>query len=129
MVPEAAGVSLCDSRDRERTQSEWRDDSVGIASLGDSEVPLLVAAGMLPGHQSDPRRKLPPVVEASPVCNGCYHGCCSDWADAFHGCDLLAERVASMNLLNLLFQLVDALFQGAEFLVRSGQKLSPKSAQ
>jgi len=34
-----------------------------------------------------------------------------------------------MDLLNLLFYLLDALFQRAEFLVESGQKLSAESTQ
>lgn len=54
--------------------------------------------------------------------------CCRDWSNAFHRSDLLAERIASMDLLNLLFHLVDALFQRAEFLVERGQKLSTKGA-
>jgi hypothetical protein len=99
---------------------------VGVAALSDSEVPLFVAAGMLSGHQSDPCRKLPPIMEGSSICNGRYHGCCRDWANAFHGSDLPAERIASMNPLDLILHFLDALFQRAQLFVESGQKLSPQ---
>ena len=99
---------------------------VWIASLDDSEVPLFVAAGMLPGHQSDPCR---PLWKDRPSAMGRYDGGSSDWPNAFHCSDLLAKRIASVHLLNLLLHFGDALFQGAEFFAESGQKLSPKSTR
>jgi hypothetical protein len=43
---------------------------IEITSLGDAQQALLVPARMLPGHQTQPGRQLPPVAEHSGICNG-----------------------------------------------------------
>src|SRR5262245_42499688 len=74
---------------------------------------------MLSRHQSDPRRYLPPVVEAPCVSDG-GHQCAgtqgSDTGDLFK---LLAELTASMPSLDLRFEFADLAIELLEVVQQS----------
>ena len=90
---------------------------IRVAAFGDSGERLLVTAGMLSWHQSDPSRKLSSVVEDSSIRNRRHHCDCDDRAYSLEGSDLLAEWIAAVDLVNPFLHRCDALFQSAQFFV------------
>ena len=102
---------------------------VRITSLGDSEQALLVSARMLPRHQAQPGRQLPPVAEHSGICNGRHDRRRGNWPHALDRRDLLTAFVAGEDPLNPFFHGFNTLIERAQLFVERGKKLTAKEGQ
>src|SRR5262249_34851440 len=101
-----------------RTMDEQRAQ-INVTTLTDPQQCRFAAAGMLSRHQSDPRRHLPPVVEAPCVSDGGHQCAGAQGSDTGDLLKLLAQLAAAMPRLDLRFELPDLAIELLEVVQQS----------
>lgn len=94
------------SQRRPRAVDEQRAQ-VGIAALADAQKRRLAAGGVLPGHDAQPGRQLPAVLEVAGIPDRGRHRRGRERAETRNGRQLLAGRVLPMPQLDFGAQLAD----------------------
>src|SRR5215475_7514397 len=84
---------------------------------------------MLSRHQSDPRRHLPPVVEAPCVSDGGHQCAGAQGSDTGDLLKLLAELTAAMPRLDLRFELADLAIELLEVVQQSLHQIPERCRQ
>ena len=102
---------------------------VRIASQADAHQPALAAAGVLPGDQAQPGRKLSPIGKGPSVADGGYDRRRCQWAYAFDGPDALAVFVALKGQLDLMVRSVDPHLQLDELFIEAAEELTAETGE
>jgi hypothetical protein len=81
--------------------------AIHVTSFADAQQHVLAAAGVLPGHQTEPCRKLPAAPEALCVADRCDERARGKWPDAGDAREPSTHFVTAVPGLNLRLELPD----------------------
>src|SRR5262249_34129578 len=102
---------------------------IDVTTLTDPQQCRFAAAGMLSRHQSDPRRHLPPVVEAPCVSDGGHQCAGAQGSDTGDLLELLAQRTAAMPRLDLRFEFADLAIELLEVVQQALHQMPERCRQ
>src|SRR5262245_65079963 len=120
--------ALCGNNRRTRPMNEQRAQ-INITTLTDPQQCRFAAAGMLSRHQSNPRRHLPPVVEAPCVSDGGHQCAGAQGSDPGDLLKLLAQLATAMPSLDLRFELADLAIELLEVVQQSLHQMPERCRQ
>jgi hypothetical protein len=95
--PSSSSIGITLQTEQHRTcPVNQKCTQVRVAALADAKQIRLSAGGVLPGYESQPRGKLPAIVEKLRVPNACHQRACRKWTDSWDSLQTPASRVFAM---------------------------------